>query len=197
MRGWRYESARHALAARGMKSGGSAYFVQRVPRWRVDQHSVRSEDMGYVEMKMKEDAEREDRFKAYMDSLSENERVELRKKLETGRKGFLSSKETPVEYIQENVRSTEKGDRTEHFKQGVKDVLFHPWQEADKDWRSYNRAAGTKMSLSNNPVERWNQRGAGLFGRVVTMANVEPLLDKEKGKNFRQSILDIEFGRRS
>lgn len=131
MRGWRYESARHAMAARGMR-------------------------------------------------------------------GYTASKENPIEYIQENIRSTEKGDRTEKFKQGVKDVMFHPWQESERDWQSYTRAkSGHAEMISQDPVNKWNQRGAGLFGRVVTMANMEPLIDREKGKNFRQSVIDIEFGRRS
>jgi len=112
--------------------------------------------------------------------------------------------ETPGQYIKRNMESTQKGDGLEKFEHSVKRLFSHPIKDLDGEWTEYTRIAdndaygpaGRAEPLSKDLMGRTIQRGAALFGRVATQANVEPLIDKEKGRGFREAIMDIEFGRR-
>lgn len=126
-----------------------------------------------------------------------NELSEKRKRKSFVEKSlFGDSEENPVDYIDRSVRS-EREHSFDDFWKGVKSLAWHPLEEMDKDWLSYQKAAKVEPKLSPDRVERSMERGAALLGRVVTMSNVEPLIDHEEGKNMREALIDIEFGRRS
>jgi lipocalin len=104
--------------------------------------------------------------------------------------------EDPKEFIHNNVDGHYDDHRLEHFWQGATHCLFRPADDLDNDWLSFNRAAGNgQIELSDNPVERYQERGAALVGRVVTIANVEPLLDHGADMSFRDTMMDLAFGR--
>jgi hypothetical protein len=115
-------------------------------------------------------------------------------------------KESAQEYVKRNLkgdgRSPEKKMRD--FKDGVKFTLLHPAKDLDNEWKEYTSVADNKYygpAGRSEPLRadwygRTVQRGAALFGRVATQANVEPLIDKNQKRTFREVMLDIEFGRR-
>jgi len=96
------------------------------------------------------------------------------------------------EYLGENLRSNGHG---ETFGEGVRKVLFSPVSQLDRSWSSMERSAGQDGVMASDPAERLTERGAALVGNVVTFANVEPLVDQEKGQGFRESTMDLLFGR--
>lgn len=108
-------------------------------------------------------------------------------------------------YIKRNVKSTSHGDRTKNFLNGVKKTA-HTGKDLDEEWKEYTKLVDNERYgpyghadklAPKGSVERWNQRGAALFGRVVSQANVEPVVDHEKNRSFREVMMDIEFGRRA
>ena len=108
-------------------------------------------------------------------------------------------KEDAHAYAKRNLKSDFDGspdDRIAHFSAGVKETLFHPVDDLDAEWLEYSKVAGKPELLSDDRMERATQRGAALFGRVVTQANVEPIVDHKKDRTFREVMMDIEFGRR-
>jgi hypothetical protein len=121
------------------------------------------------------------------------------------KKGFSETdeEEGAKEYVERNVRSEGK-DGLHDFSKSVKRMVRHPMNDLDEEWQEYTRLADNKYygprgkaePLSKDKVERTEQRGAALFGRVVSQANVEPLIDKEKDRSFRETWNDLMFGRR-
>jgi hypothetical protein len=113
-------------------------------------------------------------------------------------------REGAVEYAERNLRSSNHGDRLGQFSSGVGRMIRHPWRDLDGEWQEYTAVAdndyygprGESEPLSKDMMGRSVQRGAALFGRVVSQANVEPLIDQERGRTFRETMMDIEFGRR-
>jgi len=97
-------------------------------------------------------------------------------------------------YLGENLRSN---GQHETFGEGVRKLLSSPVSELDKSWSSMERSAGQDGIPASDPAERLTERGAALVGNVVTFANVEPLVDQEKDQNFRESVVDLLFGRDS
>lgn len=88
MRGWRYESQRHALAAKGIQSYRAvreSIFFDEVearkkkvlPRWRIDQISLRAKDTSDMEKEILDDVEREEHFDEYIAGLSPSARKKL------------------------------------------------------------------------------------------------------------------------
>lgn len=118
------------------------------------------------------------------------------------RGGWLSTKhgETAGQYAHRNVISTFEGtpdDRIHNFAKGVRSTILHPMTDLDEEWEEYSKVAGKPELLSDDWLERWSQRGAALFGRVATQANVEPIVDVKKDRTFREVMMDVEFGRRT
>jgi lipocalin len=115
------------------------------------------------------------------------------------RKGVFGTDEgeSAKEYIARNVKSSVVGDKTELFKNGVKKTLLHPAQDLDEEWEEYTEIkTGVPERLSDDPMGRAVQRGAALFGRVLTQANVEPMIDTRMDRSFRDMSMDVMFGRK-
>jgi hypothetical protein len=100
-------------------------------------------------------------------------------------------------YIKKNIDGHHDDHRLLHFWNATKHTLFRPADDLDGDWVSFNDAAGKHVTPSKDVIQRNEERGAALIGRVVTLANVEPLIDHDKDRNFRDSMIDLEFGRRT
>lgn len=131
--GWRYESARHALAARGVKT-------------KLDMKGALRRTNGYIE---------------------------------------------------ENTRKHVVAPTFSEFSHSVAKSARHPMKDADEQWKSDQLAAGKKPILSSDRVERATERGAAIFGNVVTFANVEPLIDKDESKRpAKTQLFDFMLGRR-
>lgn len=99
------------------------------------------------------------------------------------------------EYLHDNLGSNGDTDKITAFWNGASHTLFRPMDDLDCDWKSYNHTIGRDVVV-HNTMDKWTNRGAALVGRVVTLANIEPLLDHENGRSFRDSMVDLEFGRR-
>jgi hypothetical protein len=98
-------------------------------------------------------------------------------------------------YVHRNVASQPHKD----FLQSVKWSIHHPWKDMDGKYKSMRHAAHQDDTLA--PVgspERVEQRATATVGRVVTLENVEPMVDPEESKRpFRQQAGDWLFGRDS
>jgi len=105
-----------------------------------------------------------------------------------------SSDERLDDYVHRNVVRTQHGGWPV-FKASVVQELQHPWKDLDGDWKRYNLVAGRKERLSSDGVQRAEQRGAALTARVITQANVEPLIDHGKHSTARSLAGDVMFGR--
>jgi hypothetical protein len=101
------------------------------------------------------------------------------------------------QYVRRSLRGSGRSadQKMRDFSQGVRNTLFHPINELDKEWCGLERAAGKDGIPAADRMERVAERGAALVGRVITQANAEPLIDKGKGRNFRGITTDIIFGR--
>lgn len=101
------------------------------------------------------------------------------------------------EYVERNVDSHEHHG-LERFRHGVSWMIRHPMKDLDGEWKEYTQVRYGRAERLGRPhsIERWVQRGAALFGRVESQANVEPLVDARQDRSFREIMLDIEFGRR-
>jgi hypothetical protein len=156
MKGWRYESAKHSLAARGIK-------VKSVVHKDVAPHTL----VKHAWWK-------------------------------------TNNKEDLKMYVKRNVDGHEKHG-LEKFEKGVGNMARHPIKDLDGEWKEYTSVAsndyygpqGQSEKLSRDKYERTVQRGSALVGRIVTQANVEPIIDKNQDRSFRDIMLDIEFGRRT
>jgi len=118
---------------------------------------------------------------------------------------WKAKKDEPVQdYLKRNLSSIENGDRLKKFSTGVRQMIAHPWKDLDGEWQEYTALVDNKPygprghseKLSKDKVLRAQQRGAALFGRVASQANVEPLIDGDQNRTFREIMMDIEFGRR-
>jgi len=111
-----------------------------------------------------------------------------------------SSHEGAKQYVERNLKSNFQGtpeDRVRDFARGVREMALTPMHDYDEEWEEFSTVAGKPELLSDDPMERWSQRGAAIFGRVITQANVEPIVDYHKDRNFREIMMDIAFGRRA
>jgi hypothetical protein len=104
-----------------------------------------------------------------------------------------------------------KGNLFRHGKQGgwpafwseVKRDLRHPMRDLDDDWKRYTALADNKVygpygksePLSRDMLIRVEQRGAANTARVLSQANVEPLIDHGRGSTARDLAVDLVFGR--
>jgi hypothetical protein len=112
--------------------------------------------------------------------------------------------ESAKEYMNRNFEGHEK-DGEYRFRHGVANMARHPVKDLDGEWKEYTSVAsndyygpqGQSEKLSKDKYERTVQRGSALIGRIVTQANVEPIIDKNQDRSFRDIMLDIEFGRRT
>jgi hypothetical protein len=100
------------------------------------------------------------------------------------------------DFVHDNINGHHDDDRLGHFWSATKHTLFRPADDLDSDWVSFNNAAGRKVVPSGDLIQRGEERGAALLGRVITLANVEPMIDHDQGRSFRDSMIDLEFGRR-
>ena len=107
---------------------------------------------------------------------------------------FGASHEKPQDYIDRSLKRN-SNDGLKEFTRDVKYMITNPKGEYDNEWKSYEDAAGRPKKLSKDPVNRSEERAAALMGRVLTQENMQPLIDKEKGRNVRGFALDILFGR--
>jgi hypothetical protein len=194
MKGWHRDNYRHSLAARGYAVRQSKLAEYRIPQYKPDIAVKKIRDYGLV-------VDIEDHFGLPLEEIPDYEVRE-----------YLDDKESKKEreeyrfavrddlngYLQENLQSKNTDyDGLTAFWRGTSHTLFRPMDDLDADWISYNHAAGRDVQSSDNPAERAMERGAAEVGRVLTLANVEPLLDSEKDRNFRDSMIDLEFGRRT
>jgi hypothetical protein len=94
---------------------------------------------------------------------------------------FIGGKdEDPVKFIDANLKAT-ADHSIDKFWSGVKYTLGHPFEDADGEWIEYNMIAGNKnVLLSKDKAERAEQRGAAIFARVASQANMEPLIERVK-----------------
>ena len=108
-------------------------------------------------------------------------------------------------FIKRNVTAETNGDGLQQFTEDVSLMARHPMQDLDGEWEEYTSLAendaygkyGKPEKLSSDRVERAQQRGAALFGKVATQANIEPLVDKkENDRTMRDITVDFLFGRR-
>jgi hypothetical protein len=79
--------------------------------------------------------------------------------------------------------------------------MRHPWLDYDNEYARYLKAAGETPVRregdfgAEGHIERAAERGAAVVGRVVSQANVEPMLDHGEGGSARDIALDVFFGR--
>ena len=198
MKGWHRDNYRHSLAARGFT--GRYSYAQKsladynIPKYKPNIAVKKIRDYDLV-------VDIEDHFGLPLEEIPD---YEVR--------DYLDSKESKKEreehrfaarndlngYLQENLQSKNTdNDGLTAFWRGTSHTLFRPMDDLDADWISYNHAAGRDVQSSDDPVERAMERGAAEVGRVVTLANVEPLIDNERDRSFRDSMIDVEFGRRT
>ena len=112
-----------------------------------------------------------------------------------------SPSESPQEYVLENVKSRPGGMKK--FTKEVKFGAVHPMKDLDDDWERYTALAdndvygprGKPEPLASDKIHRSVQRGAALMAKVLSQANVEPLLDHGENSNARDLMLDLQFGR--
>jgi len=115
-----------------------------------------------------------------------------------------SKREKLNEYLKRNLDGGEKHG-LEKFEHGAVQMAKHPMKDLDGEWKEYTSLTDNKVYgpyghaeplAKKHSMERWMQRGAALFGRVASQANVEPIIDAKQDRSFREIMLDIEFGRR-
>ena len=119
---------------------------------------------------------------------------------------FSTTKDEDAQtFIKRNVTAETNGDGLQQFREDVSEMGRHPMKDLDGEWEEYTSLAenksygkyGVPEKLSTNRMERAQQRGAALFGKVVSQANVEPLVDKkEANRTMRDITVDFLFGRR-
>jgi hypothetical protein len=116
-----------------------------------------------------------------------------------------TKEESAGEFIRRNVETKTDGDGLQQFREDVAFMARHPMQDLDGEWEEYTSLADNKYygpvgvpePLSSDRAERAVQRGAALFGRVASQANVEPLVDGgENDRTMRDVTTDFLFGRR-
>ena len=94
---------------------------------------------------------------------------------------------------------TKRTVQPESFHDYVKDVVEgarHPMQDADEQWKSDWEAKGKRVRLSNDPIDRSEERSAAIVANVWTQASVEPLVDHgEHNRNVRDQSIDFILGR--
>jgi len=207
MKGWKNESWRHSLAAKGIKTWQKEYkplvkpFPGENPRLTEDFARFRQQDPGkFSKFRTKKRKDGKELIFGYNKKTHKWElqsilvpRVSLAVK---DYKYVGTSEQDPESFIKENLES--HGDHSiKSFWNGVTYVLSHPLKEMDDEWVSYNESAGTDAGLSKHPVERAEERGAALFGRVLSQANMEPLIERGQNGTFRDITTDIAFGRQT
>jgi hypothetical protein len=207
MKGWRYEAFRHSLAAKGVKTWQKENkalvkpFPGDNPRLTKEFARFRQEDPGkYDKFRIKKTKTGKELVFGHNKKTGvwEVQSVLVPRK-SMASKDYLfigATDENPRQFIKENLESHEDHS-IGHYAKGVEYVLKHPFKDLDGDWVSYNEAAGNHVELSKHPVERAEERGAALFGRVLSQANMEPLIERGQGRTFREITGDILFGRRS
>jgi hypothetical protein len=102
-------------------------------------------------------------------------------------------------YVHRSVDAREKPG-LEKWWSSVKFSIAHPWLDYDNEYARYVKAAGEAPRKKDDfgvdeHIEKAAERGAAIVGRVVTSANVEPMLDHGEGGSARDIALDIFFGR--
>jgi hypothetical protein len=116
-----------------------------------------------------------------------------------------TKEESAHDFIKRNVTAEAEGDGLQQFKEDVSEMVRHPMNDLDAEWQEYTKLAendaygkyGVPEPLSDDAMIRAQQRGAALFGRVATQANVEPLVDKKEcDRTMRDITVDFLFGRR-
>jgi len=161
--------------------------------------------------------ERDEKYNNYVASLPLDEREALLKKIEErgSRRHYAKKCDTALfgttkdedaqTFIKRNVTAETNGDGLQQFTEDVSLMARHPMQDLDGEWEEYTSLAendaygkyGKSEPLSKDRVERAQQRGAALFGKVATQANIEPLVDKnEHDRTMRDITVDFLFGRR-
>jgi len=209
--GWRYESHRHSLAARGISS---KYYARMSEQEQINvflKHNKDFKDMNVDEQKR------------YLDMMMREQKIrgnegianvyrQFKKRIET--RGYFSKNTLPfgttkneqaLPFIERNMDTQTEGDGLQQFKEDVAEMARHPMKDLDGEWEEYTSLAenkpygkyGVPEKLSDDKVLRAQQRAAALFGRVVSQANVEPLVDKrECDRSVRDIGVDFLFGRR-
>jgi hypothetical protein len=231
MKGWKYDSAKHAMAARGIKTqnlfslrtsnGVRAQIFENRKEVMLqnNQDYVNSEQIKlnqmqsewndaiqknnldraeYLAGEINKTEQQIDMVKGYYSNKSVNSESNKDAWWKTSNKEDLKS------YVKRNTEGHEKNG-LKKFEKGVKETIFHPEKDLDGEWKEYTSVADNKYygpqgkseKLSKDKIIRTEQRGAALVGRVVSQANVEPLIDKNEDRSFRDIMMDIEFGRRT
>jgi hypothetical protein len=202
-RGWFGESSRHSLSAKGIKT----YMSRKRPLYMV-KHQNTFIDTGkvwepidgrgshWVSKRRAPEVEKElsggREHSHWMDKKEELKKLDWETPHE---------KETAGEFTHRSIDARENPGIGKWW-ESVKFGMFHPWQDYDDEYIRYLDSSGQDQVLhdgdgfwSDGHMERAAERGAAVVGRVVTSANMEPLLDHGKGGSARDIALDIFFGR--
>jgi hypothetical protein len=116
--------------------------------------------------------------------------------------GAMDGKVSEEDYIGGNLKRTQEGGWPA-FKKSVVEQTKHPMKDLDEDWTRYTAIAnndvygpaGKSEPLSTDRVQRAEQRAAADVAKIITQANVEPLIDHGKNSTARDLTVDLVFGR--
>lgn len=110
----------------------------------------------------------------------------------TTNKRYFSNKNDVEKYLSRELGSRSDGD----FIGPVKQQFIHPVSYVDRTWMAMERAAGQDGKMSSDPSERNVERGAAIFGQIVTQGSAVPLENprRECSEPARTQGLDMIFG---
>jgi len=169
-RGWRGESYRHSLAAKGV----STYLQRKKPLYMYGEFR-RAQEMEHSH---------------WLDPKEESEKLDWE---------VPKEKESVGQFVHRSVDARENPG-LEKWWRSVEFSAAHPWLDYDNEYARYLKAAGETPVKHDDfgvddRIEHAAERGAAVVGRVVSQANVEPLIDHGKDGSARDIALDIFFGR--
>lgn len=194
--GWKYESARHSLAARGIPTGRRynyvpTYVAGDLPLIAGDAVGVAGAEavslipavvpvaMLYGGAKL---------VKRQMEK-GKKKRKAKKRKYDAGKK---------VDDVQSYIRREAGSNGEKHdFMHEVSEQIRHPIRDMDGDWKSMVTASGHKYRKENG-IDLVEDRAAATVGKVLSQANIEPLVDKNEAQRpAREVSIDVLFGRRA
>jgi apolipoprotein D and lipocalin family protein len=78
-----------------------------------------------------------------------------------------------------------------NFMNDVGKMFSHPMEHFDREYQAYSG----EYVMDKHPVDKAADAGVAIIGDVITLGNVQPLRDYEKGRSWKDAMIDIEFGR--
>jgi len=113
------------------------------------------------------------------------------------RNGSVGKYKYDSEKVDKYVYDELKSNGDKEFIGPVKEQFAHPVYHVDRTWMSMERAAGQDGKMATDPAERNIERGAAIFGQIITQGSAVPLINPKKevsSNNTRKQMLDIVFG---